>query len=429
VKRIKATCKIFPRSARGRPTRHATATQLIAELHLDPGETSSAGPASDSIDHISSPDLSTPTTYYGQAGTALICFHDSPESSAHSENPHHVFHPPAPEASTFLLFKENDTAAHSVSQVATSPRCLVDSVSTLNTVGDASVLRDYDTPSSSPIKMRSATGQIVRPVGQGNLPFSFNTGKFTLAVPCQHTPAIATSIMYPVETCERLGCDIYTLTCDRQTSTSSLRFTKTGAPDIEILGTFAARRPHIPLMTQLVNSLCSLTPCRPIPLKSQDLAHERLSDHAHTAMHQVLRLCQRFDPTVDALSCSTGVLHLVHETVVDDITHAGCHPSKMFHVSDAVNRTLWHLRTPARLVQISKITNIPTKSICRLFFRTTHVNWRRSYYGLGNIVRLDRLAKSPDGKYARYSAQSCVRFRPPFGLCVMQSFANDVKKH
>jgi hypothetical protein len=74
-------------------------------------------------------------------------------------------------------------------------------------------------------------------------------------------------------------------------------------------------------------------------------------------------------------------------------------------------------------------TYIPTKSICRLFFRTTHVKGRRSYYGLGNIVWLDRLAKLPDCKYARYSAQSCVRLRPPFGLCVMQSFANDVKKH
>jgi hypothetical protein len=77
-------------------------------------------------------------------------------------------------------------------------------------------------------------------------------------------------------------------------------------------------------------------------------------------MHQVLRLCQRFDHAVDALSCSTGVLRLVHETVMDDITHAGCHPSKIFHVSDAANRTLWHLRmchpNPARLVQLSKIT-------------------------------------------------------------------------
>jgi hypothetical protein len=94
---------MVPRSARGRLARPATVTQLIAELDIDPGETSSEGSASDSIDHISSPDLSTLTVYYDQAGTALICFHDSPESSAHSESPRHVFHPPAPEASTFLL--------------------------------------------------------------------------------------------------------------------------------------------------------------------------------------------------------------------------------------------------------------------------------------------------------------------------------------
>jgi hypothetical protein len=43
VKRIKATCKMFPRSSRGRPTHPATITQLIAELDLDPGETLSEG--------------------------------------------------------------------------------------------------------------------------------------------------------------------------------------------------------------------------------------------------------------------------------------------------------------------------------------------------------------------------------------------------
>jgi hypothetical protein len=136
-----------------------------------------------------------------------------------------------------------------VSQVATALRCLVDLGSALDTVGDASVLHDYDTPSSSPIKMRSATGQIVRPVGQGNLRFSFNDGNNTLVVPCQHIPAIATSIMSPAETCETLGYGIYTLTCNRHTSMSLVRFTKTGAPNIEILGTFAAQLPHIPLVT------------------------------------------------------------------------------------------------------------------------------------------------------------------------------------
>jgi hypothetical protein len=91
-----------------------------------------------------------------------------------------------------------------------------------------------------------------------------------------------------------------------------------------------------------------------------DLARERLSDTAHTAMHQVLRLCRRFDPVVTALARSTGVLHLVQEAIADDLTHAGSAPSPIFNVSDVVNRTLWHLRTshpnPARLVQLSKIT-------------------------------------------------------------------------
>jgi hypothetical protein len=121
---------------------------------------------------------------------------------------------------------------HSVLQGTTAHKCLGDSGSTLNTMGDATILHDYATPSSSPIKMCSATGHIVRPIGQGNLPFSFNNGKGTLAVPCQHTPPITTSIVSPAETCERLDYDVYTLTCNRKTSTSTLSFTMHGAPDI-----------------------------------------------------------------------------------------------------------------------------------------------------------------------------------------------------
>jgi hypothetical protein len=106
--------------------------------------------------------------------------------------------------------------------------------------------------------------------------------------------------------------------------------------------------------------------------------------------------------------------------------HAGrANRQKSSKVKNKERRT--HKHTGKYNDEMRELLFIPTKSICRLFFRTTHVNWRRSYYGLGNIVRLDRLAKSPDCKYARYSAQSCVRLRPPFGLCVMQSFANDVK--
>jgi hypothetical protein len=234
---------MFPRSARGRPSRPAAVTQLIADLDLDQENSFSESPHSDSIDHVCSPDLTDPEAYYGQAGTALLCFHDSPTSSVHLEDPRHVISPPNPEATTFLVYQDDYTASNSVSQVATGHQCLIDSGSTLNTVDDATILEDYATPSSSNIKMRSATGQIVRPAGQGNLPFYFNSGHGSLAVPCHHTPDIATIIMSPSETCERVGYDVYTLTCNRKTCVSSLLFTKAGAPDIELLGTYAARLP------------------------------------------------------------------------------------------------------------------------------------------------------------------------------------------
>jgi hypothetical protein len=83
-----------------------------------------------------------------------------------------------------------------------------------------------------------------------------------------------------------------------------------------------------------------------------------------TAVHQVLRLCQRSDIQVNFRCCSTAILQLVQVTISDEMTHGNTSPSPIFHVRDAVNRTIWHLRTchpnPARLVQLSKIsTGIP----------------------------------------------------------------------
>jgi hypothetical protein len=60
VKRIKATCKMFPRSTRGRPSRPATIIQLIANLDLDQENSFSESPQSDSIDRVCSPDLTDP---------------------------------------------------------------------------------------------------------------------------------------------------------------------------------------------------------------------------------------------------------------------------------------------------------------------------------------------------------------------------------
>jgi hypothetical protein len=96
VKQIKATCKMFPCSARGLPSRPATITQLIADLDPDQENSFSESPHSDSIDHFCSPELTDPEAYYGQAGTPLVSFHDSPTSSAHLEDPRRVISPPNP---------------------------------------------------------------------------------------------------------------------------------------------------------------------------------------------------------------------------------------------------------------------------------------------------------------------------------------------
>jgi hypothetical protein len=121
-----------------------------------------------------------------------------------------------------------------------------------------------------------------------------------------------------------------------------------------------ARLPHIPLVMHLVKSVNNTSPCAPIPTASVTLAHEHLADNVHIAMHQVLHRYQRFDTPVTARDCGVGVLQLIQETITDDLIHADDAPSTMFHVNDAVNRTLWHLRTchpnPARLVHLSNIS-------------------------------------------------------------------------
>jgi hypothetical protein len=79
---------------------------------------------------------------------------------------------------------------------------LVDSGSTIMTVGRSDMLSSHVSPSPSGISMRSATGQIVRPEGEGRIPFDINTGTGSLSVVCQHTPTIKSNIFSPAATCD-----------------------------------------------------------------------------------------------------------------------------------------------------------------------------------------------------------------------------------
>jgi hypothetical protein len=362
VRKIQATYKLFPRTARGRPSRPPTVKQLVAALDLPLSMLDSAEPpvVSDSIDQLASPDLDAPHLYHGQTGTAVVTFHDHTDVAGHPEPVATSFTVDRPEASMFLLFQEHDDASHAVMAISTLKSVLVESGSTLNTVGDSSLLHDYASPSPSPIKMRSATGHIVRPSGQGTLPFKFNDGTGSLDVQCQHTLDIASSIFSPAETCERLDYDSYTLSCDRTSLKSSVTFAKPGKPDIRLIGTYVNILPLLPLSDLPPRPIMSVAPCRSLSTHTDALASTPLSADLTTAMHQFFHVCTRLAHHVSLSDCRSMVLHACHDAVADDMTHGGSAPFPVLHVTDAVNRTLWHLRTchphPDRLIQISKMS-------------------------------------------------------------------------
>jgi hypothetical protein len=335
---------------------------LVAALDLPLSMLDSADPTlvSDSIDQLASPDLDAPHMYHGQTGTAVVTFHDHTDVAGHPEPVATSFTIDHPAAPMFLLFREHDDASHAVTAVSTLKSVLVDSGSTLNTVGDSSLLRDYALPSPSPIKMRSATGHIFRPSGQGTLPFKFNDGQGSLDVQCQPTPDIASSIFSPAETCEHLDYDSYTLSCDRTSFKSSVTFAKPGKPDIRLIGTYANRLHLLPLSDFPPRPIMSVAPCRSLSTATDDLASVSLSADLTTAMHQVSHVCTRLAHHVSLSYCRSMVLHACHDAIADDMTHGGSAPFPVLHVTDAVNRTLWHLCTchphPDRLILLSKMS-------------------------------------------------------------------------
>jgi hypothetical protein len=108
--------------------------------------------------------------------------------------------------------------------------------------------------------MRSTTGHIIHPRRQGILPFQYNNDTGSLAIQCQYTPEISSSIFSPAKMCERLEYTSYTLSCDRTSHQSSITFAKPVTPDIRIVGTYINRLPDIPLSDHPVQALALCPP-------------------------------------------------------------------------------------------------------------------------------------------------------------------------
>jgi hypothetical protein len=194
--------------------------------------------------------------------------------------------------------------------------------------------------------MQSATGQMVRPKGEGRIPFDINTDTGSLSVVCQHTPAIKSNFFLPATTCNSLDYDVYQLTCDRRAHTSQVSFRKSGAPAITIHGTYVHRMPFIPLPPVGINSLVPTVP-RLLDIAPSARQPEPLDTDSSLAIHQVLRLISlaHHHPVPTPEDCRLGIIHLFHESLSDDWTHGRLLVAPILHVSDAVSRTLWHMRT------------------------------------------------------------------------------------
>jgi hypothetical protein len=330
-------------------------------------------PSKDDLDPYPSPfeitqiDFSDPDMTYGQTGDSIVTFQHRPWFPSSSEPPAATFMMDTSSHHQCILYQEPDPLEHSVSQVRSGQELLVDSGSTITTVGTAHALSDYFTPSKNGIAMRSATGQIVKPKGEGRLTFAVSAGTGTISAACLHTPDIQSSIFSQAATCDSLKYDQYQLTCNRDHQTSTVRFTKDGAPDILLQGSYIGRMPFISLAQASIDSLGPAIPRLELPMFRGTRLPELLVKDNDMAVHQILRLVHLagIKPPPSANDCRLGMFQLIVDTISDDSTHGGLPAKPVLHVPDAVNRTLWHTRTchpnPERLVLLSKMSKgMPT---------------------------------------------------------------------
>jgi hypothetical protein len=158
------------------------------------------------VDSLAPWDLSDDHVSFAHSGTAIVSFSDRPWFPSSQEYPAVTFPMVDVPASQCIVLDDASEMTHSVSLLRPDTDILVDFGSTINTVGSSTVLTSYVSPSLSGVVMRSATGQVAKPDGEGRLPFKINSGQVSLSVICQHTPAITSSISPPT-TCDSLDYD------------------------------------------------------------------------------------------------------------------------------------------------------------------------------------------------------------------------------
>jgi hypothetical protein len=232
----------------------------------------------------------------------------------------------------------------------------------VNTIGDTSVLDSYTQPSTSGIMLLYGSyRQIVKPHGTDHLGVSINVGSgHMLYMGCQHTLDIPSNIFSLVETCNDLNYDLYKLTCDRNTNTSSVLFQKSGAPGIIIMGTYTNHMPFISISTETGTPFINIVSYISYPTTTEHTTSPRLLDEPTITIHQVFGVITDQEPTATQTGCPFNIIQLFQEKITDKWTPCGMPVLHVLHIIDAVNGTLWHVRTchpnPEGLVKVSEIS-------------------------------------------------------------------------
>jgi hypothetical protein len=261
-----------------------------------------------------------------------------------------------------VIFSDDATHEHSVKSVHTQRDMIVDSGSTITTMENNGEFSGYIQHSTSGVKMRSATRQVVQPEGKGNI--TLQADKASLVMKCQHIPAIGSNILSPAETCDTLDYDLYELTCNQCNESCQVCFVNTGSPDITITGTYSLRMPYI----RLASTLAMVTLVVPMTYHFPSVLEELLSEENDDAAQRVLRLMHSSSSNTkpSPKDCHNALFHVFCEKLSDNWTHGGLPAAPVVHVLDVVNHTLWHMRmchpNSARLIIMSKLSRYMTKS-------------------------------------------------------------------
>jgi hypothetical protein len=236
-------------------------------------------------------DFDDPQLFHCKIGTALVTYKDQSWCTNTQESPAQTLLIEQAPLGPCVIFSEASSIEHSVNSVHPQLDMLVDTGSTITTMGTNGELSSYVKPPTSGIKMRSATGQVVLPAGEGDI--TLQAEQASLVLKCQHTPSIGSNILSPAETCDTLDYDLYSLTCNRRTATCQVLFAKKGSLDITLQGTYSHRMPYI----RLASSLAAVTSVVPMTYNFPSVTEESLSDDNDDAVHQVMRLLHSSSPT------------------------------------------------------------------------------------------------------------------------------------